>query len=232
MRDETGSQESIRARIIAAGAELLSVGGREALTTRAVAAAAHVQAPTIYRLFGDKNGLLDAVAHHGLAQFVAEKRALAPLPDPLDNLRFGWDVNIAFGIAHPAIFAIINSGARPGELSPVATAGLDILRARVRLLARAGLLRVPEDRAVSLIRVAGVGTTLTLLSMPEAERDPGLSSAAYDAVVAAITTTSPAPDRPGPAAAAIALRASLDEAAPLTPGERALLTELLDRLAR
>ena len=225
------SQESIRARIIAAGATLLAEGGRDALTTRAVAASAGVQAPTIYRLFGDKSGLLDAVAEHGLARFVAEKRAHAPLADPLDNLRFGWDMNIAFGLAHPAIFAIINSGARPGQLSPVAAAGLEILRSRVRLLARAGLLRVPEERAVSLIRVAGVGTTLTLLSMPEAERDPGLSSAAYDAVVAAITTVGPAPVVPGPAAPAIALRASLDETTALTPGERHLLAELLDRLA-
>ena len=229
MSDE--SQESIRARIIAAGAALLAEGGRDALTTRAVAAAASVQAPTIYRLFGDKNGLLDAVAHHGLAKFVADKRAHAPLADPLDNLRFGWDMNIAFGLAHPAIFAIINGGARPGELSPVAAAGLDILRERVRLLARAGLLRVPEERAVSLIRVAGIGTTLTLLSMPEAERDPGLSSAAYDAVVAAITTAAPAATKAGPAVAAIALRASLDETTALTPGERHLLAELLDRLS-
>jgi AcrR family transcriptional regulator len=38
------------------------VAGRRAVTTRAVAAGAGVQAPTIYRLFGDKDGLLDALA--------------------------------------------------------------------------------------------------------------------------------------------------------------------------
>ena len=54
-----------RERIVACAAELLTRGGREALTTRAVASAAEVQQPTIYRLFGDKEGLLEAVAEHG-----------------------------------------------------------------------------------------------------------------------------------------------------------------------
>ena len=54
-----------RDRILAEAVDLLARGGREALTTRAVAAAAGVQAPTISRLFGDKQGLVDAVAEHG-----------------------------------------------------------------------------------------------------------------------------------------------------------------------
>ena len=48
-------------------ARLLREQGAAAVTTRAVAMAAGVQAPTIYRLFGDKDGLLDAVAEYVLA---------------------------------------------------------------------------------------------------------------------------------------------------------------------
>ena len=44
------------------GAQLLNDGGREAVSTRAVAAAAGVQPPTIYRQYGDMQGLLSAVA--------------------------------------------------------------------------------------------------------------------------------------------------------------------------
>jgi len=62
-------------------------------------------------------------------------------------------------------------------------------------------------------------------------RDPGLPAAAREAVIAAITTESPAPDSPGPAAAAIALRVVLPDATVLTGGERRLLSEWLDRLA-
>ena len=59
-----------RERIVEAAAALLAQGGREAVSTRAVSAAAGVQAPTIYRIFGDKQGLLDAVASRGFAEYV------------------------------------------------------------------------------------------------------------------------------------------------------------------
>ena len=49
-------------RMLRAAADLLQTGGIEAVSTRAVAAAAGVQPPTIYRQFGDKDGLLDALA--------------------------------------------------------------------------------------------------------------------------------------------------------------------------
>ena len=215
-----------RARILAAGAELLATGGREALTTRAVATAAGVQAPTIYRLFRDKRGLLDAVAEQGMTRFIATKQAHAPLADPLADLRAGWDFTIEFGLAHPAIFAITSD---PEHVSPVAERGYEILRGRVRRVAQAGRLRVPEDRAVQMIRAAGVGTVLVLLAVPETERDAGLSAANRESVIAAITTEESAA-HDGPSAAAIALCASLDRVS-LSPGERALLGELLQRIA-
>lgn len=215
-----------RARILAAGAELLASGGREGLTTRAVAAAAGVQAPTIYRLFGDKRGLLDAVAEHGMTRFIASKQAHAPLDDALADLRAGWDFTIEFGLAHPAIFAITSD---PEHVSPLTESGYEILRRRVRRVAQAGRLRVPEERAVHMIRAAGVGTVLVLLSVPEPARDAGLSAANRESVIAAITTGERA-GHAGPAAAAIALRASLDRVR-LSAGERALLGELLERIA-
>ncbi|WP_328341958.1 helix-turn-helix domain-containing protein [Micromonospora sp. NBC_00421] len=41
---------------------LVTWGGARAVTTRGVAERARVRAPTIYRLFGDKDGLVEAVA--------------------------------------------------------------------------------------------------------------------------------------------------------------------------
>jgi AcrR family transcriptional regulator len=84
------AEDETRARIVAAAAGLIAAGGRDAATTRAVAAAARVQAPTIYRLFGDKRGLLDAVAEYEMAAYMAEKARRAPHPDPLQDLRDGW----------------------------------------------------------------------------------------------------------------------------------------------
>lgn len=239
-RDET------RARILAAAAQLIEQGGRDAATTRAVAAAAGVQAPTIYRLFGDKRGLLDAVAMERLNAYIAGKSTRPADPDPVQDLRDGWDMHIAFGLANPGVFGILSSDPQPGPGSQAVAQGLSVLRERVRRIALAGRLRTSEERAVGLLRSAGTGTVLTLLGQPEGARDEGLSKAAREAVLAAIVqaplpstpNAQEAPDAPaagaahGHAAAAALLRASLDQVAVLSAGERHLLTELLDRIAQ
>ena len=80
-------REHQRRRIVEAAADLLERGGREAVTTRAVADAAGLQPPVIYRLFGDKDGLLDAVARYGFAKFVAGKRIDPDPADLIDDLK-------------------------------------------------------------------------------------------------------------------------------------------------
>lgn len=219
----------VRTRIMKAAAELISEGGSEAATTRAVAAAAAVQAPTIYRLFGDKRGLLDAVAEQAFAGYVAGKTRDAPEPDPLMDLRRGWDGHVAFGLEHPAIFKLM-VGASPGEASPAVTAGLAVLRERVRRVARSGQLRVSEERAVDLIHAIGTGAVLTLLEKPPKAR-AAFAEAAWETVLSAIIAERESSAGSGTAAMASGLRSSLDEIAVLTTGEKALLAELLQRLA-
>lgn len=72
-----------------AAARLLAAGGCAAVTTRAVAGAADTTAPTIFRIFGDKNGLMDALAEHVMACCVVAKSARAGLQnnDPVQDLR-------------------------------------------------------------------------------------------------------------------------------------------------
>jgi AcrR family transcriptional regulator len=219
-----------RARILAATLELLTSGGRDAVTTRAVAAAANVQAPTIYRLFGDKGGLLDAVAEHGFAAYLRGKSVRPVGPDPVEDLRAGWDLHVAFGLANPAIFALMTDPLS-GVTSPAAVAGRKVLAQLVHRVAVAGRLRVSEQRAADLLHAAGSGTVLSLIAMPASERDLGLSESAREAVIAAITTSKSVVRKATPAGAAIALRAVLDDATALTAGERQLLDEWLARIA-
>lgn len=228
---DDGPLPDARRRILAIAARLLAEGGREALTTRAVTTAAGVQQPTLYRLFGDKTGLLDAVAEHGLAAYVADKTTLTPSLDPLADFRAGWDRHVGFGLAHPALFVIIWGDPDPKRVSPAAEAGQVALRRKVHALATAGLLRLSEERAVRLTHAACTGAVLSMLDMPESVRDPELATDAREAMIAAITHATPVMGKPGPAGAAIALRASLDQVATLTPGERHLLDELLSRIA-
>jgi AcrR family transcriptional regulator len=220
-----------RDRIIEAAAALLAEGGREAVSTRAVGAAAGVQAPTIYRLFGDKQGLLDAVAGHAFAGYVRSKSTLARTADPVDDLRRGWDLHVGFGLAHPAFYALVYGEPRPGVETPAAREAAAILAGQVRRIAEAGRLRVSEERAAHLIHAAGSGMTFTLIALPPEQRDPALSVLAREAVLAAVTTDAPTPTDAGLVGHAVALRAALPEAKVLTEPERGLLAEWLDRIA-
>lgn len=217
-----------RIRIVEAASRLLAREGREALTTRAVAAAANVQAPTIYRLFGDKRGLLDAVVAHGIDAYLREKSTRTLIADPLEDLRHGWDLHVAFGLANPAVYALM---ADPSLRLDAGKDGMKHLEQRIHRIALAGRLRVSEARAVALVHAAGLGTVLALLERPEAERDPELSATAREAVITAIATKAPGAKLNKVATAAITLRAGLAELDALTPRERDLLDEWLSRIA-
>lgn len=224
----TEDSSDTRVRILTAARELLVRDGVDAVTTRAVAAAASVQAPTLYRLFGDKRGLLDAVALHALEHYVSSKAETVDAGDAVQGLRDGWNAHIEFCLTHPGVFALMSQ--TDGPPSRAAVAGLDVLRERVRRIARAGRLRVKEARAVALIRAAGTGVVMTLLEMDDAERDMTLAKMALDAVLSAILTDATPTRSRKPAAHAVALRAQLTETTSLTPGERLLLGELLDKI--
>ncbi|GAA2088541.1 TetR/AcrR family transcriptional regulator [Streptomyces albiaxialis] len=240
-RDTT---DSSRLRIVEAAVELLESGGPDAVSTRAVAAAAGVQPPAIYRHFGDKDGLLEAVAEHGYAQFLESKRArLDPAPDdPVEELRRGWDMVVEFGVSRPELFAVMNRAT--GRGSDLAhRAGLEILRGRVRRLSAGGWLRVGEELAAQIIQATGQGAVITWHSTPPERRDPALLTVLRETMVTAVTRAEPAipaaESGSGPAAAARALRAALpeeaddaaDDAAALSGAERHLLREWLTRLA-
>ena len=226
----TAARDDVRAGIVEAAARLLHEQGSRAVTTRGVAEAAGVQAPTIYRLFGDKDGLIDAVAEHVMATYVAAKSATvaAPRTDPLTDLRSGWRVHVDFGLANPELYALLS--ARAGaEPSPATAAGIEVLRTRVRRLAAAGLLRVDEQRALLMIHAAGTGTVLALLDMPPDERDLDLSEAMFDAVADSILTTVPAIPDTSLRAVAITFATVVSELPALTDAERTLMAEWLAR---
>ncbi|MCS5733430.1 TetR/AcrR family transcriptional regulator [Herbiconiux daphne] len=168
MDDSSTPRGDNRAKIIDVAARLLQEQGPAGVTTRGVAQGAGVQAPTIYRLFGDKDGLLESVAEHVMANYVSAKAAVVAAAsadgvDPLDDMRGGWRSQVDFGIANPALFRLLSDPDRVNG-SPAAESGRRVLEARVHRLALAGRLRVSEQRAVAMIQAAGTGAIQTLLS--------------------------------------------------------------------
>ncbi len=143
-----------------------------------------------------------------------------------------------FGLANPALYALMYGDPRPGVMSPAAVEARNILEGLVRRVTAAGRLRVGMDKATRMIHAAGVGVVLTLIAVEDTSRDLAVSDVTREAVLAAVTTDaipSEATAHAGPRRAAVghavALKALLpDASAAFTSAERGLLVEWLDRL--
>jgi len=228
--------------ILQAAAGLLTEHGPAGISTRAVAIAAGVQTPALYRLFGDKDGLLDALASYGFESYLAEKRALEPSADAIDDIRRGWNIHVEFGLRKPAFYALMYGNLRPGRRPAAAQENAQILR---RLLERAreqGRLRVPVETAARAIEASTTGAVLLLLAQPEGERDAAPLTGLRDTVIdSIISEAEPATDaRTTIAGRALALLAALGDGHGADPvvdagfraTEAALLREWLSILSR
>lgn len=222
-------------RLLDAAARLLREGGIEAVSTRAVAAAAGTQPPVIYRRFGDKDGLLAAVIVHILHDYIGEMRSVSERSaDSVQRLRDLWDLFVEFAFAQPDCIALIYGATRPGEaVSTAADTMRSLIQSAIGRIAGDGRLPMSVDRATALFRSCGVGFVITQLAVPRDARDPELSRIARENALASIMATPQANQtRTTAPARASALRQTLAaEDLPLTPAERALMAEWLDRIA-
>ncbi|WBQ03998.1 TetR/AcrR family transcriptional regulator [Kribbella sp. CA-293567] len=217
--------QNTRDRLLLAAAELLQSTGT--VSTRAVCERAGVQAPTLYHHFGSKQGLIDAVANHGFTQYTAVESS----GDPLGDLREGWDRHVRFGLEHPSFYALLYGRAEPGKPCAVTAPAHAALRERFSEAALKGLLKVPAEDAAKQVFAANVGVTLTLITQPDP--DFALSERVREAALAGVLNSTAEGALTTRASAALTLGAMLrDDSGDLTPGENALLAELLDRLAR
>jgi AcrR family transcriptional regulator len=221
-------------KVLQAAADLLRSGGIEAVSTRAVAAAAGVQPPAIYRQFGDKQGLLDAVTGFVLQNYLQNKRRAVVTDDPVQDFRDSWDLHVDFGLTHPDCYIFAYVQARPGRMPSLARESLDILHRWIARIGDHGLLRMSVNRAVEFVHAAAMGYVLAQIRVPPDERDPQLSDVIRENAIAAIATDGS--QRPTPsdlAGRAVALREALRDNTngALTPSEKAMMAEWLDRLA-
>ncbi len=227
------SPSSPRERILQAALRLLEEEGVEAVSTRAVSAAADVQAPTIYRQFGDMQGLLNAVASTGFASYLQAKAARPPLGDPIEDLREGWNLHVEFGLTHPHLYTLMYTTLQLSRTSRAGQEAASILHRMVQRVAEAGRLAVSVERATAMIHAAGQGVTLALLSATVQDRK--VADLMREAVLTAILTpeagAAGGSERQQAAAHAISLMALLpDLPAPFSAAEQTLLMEWLHRL--
>jgi AcrR family transcriptional regulator len=226
----------MRTRMLEAAEELLNASPDRDIATRAVCEAVGVGAPVLYRLFGDKNGLLSALVDYGFDRYLATKRAAEPSDDPVVDLRNGWDTHVEFAKSHPAVYRLMFSPSF-ATVPSAAQEAMRLLRDVLDRCAAAGRLRVEPGVAAQMIMSANIGVALNLVTQPENYPDPELSRQVRDAVHAAVLVRDSGPragvdDGGSLVTAALQLAAILRKRpAELGEPETALLLHWLDTLA-
>jgi AcrR family transcriptional regulator len=223
--------DDTRDRLLRAAAELLDEANGGDVSTRAVCKRAGVQAPTLYHHFGNKDGLLQAVVEYGTSQYVSHENSVGA-DDLVGQLRRGWDDHVRYGLSNPSFYVLLYGRIKPGVQCGVTSVAERRLIELLRHVDKAGSLKVSCEEAAHQIVAANVGVTLYLLGREEGERDLGLSDRLRDNVLAGVLTDTAL--NPAVADAAATVLSGLGDTpgrGDLTPGETALLTELLERLS-
>lgn len=230
----TSKAGDIRARMLEAAENLLSTSPDNDISTRAVCDAVGVTQPILYRLFGDKNGLLTALVENGFERYISRKQALATTDDPVADLRAGWDDHTDFALTNRALYRLMFSPALR-EVPEPANRIFELLKKTLDRCAAAGAMRIPTEEAAQAILSANVGVALSILAQPRRFCDPELPTRVRDAVFASCLDEAAAAERaPGDplALAALRLEAQLRQrpAGELRAEETALLLMWLRRL--
>jgi AcrR family transcriptional regulator len=221
-----------RTRMLEATKALLQASPDRDISTRAVCEAVGVGAPVLYRLFGDKNGLLAAVVDYVFERYLTQKRALPVADDPVDDLYTAWDNHVAFALTNPAVYRTAYApslSAVPGGVEE----GRQLLIERFVRCAEAGRLNTTPDQAAQAMMAACVGINLSVLSQPAIYGDAGLSRRVRNAVIRGLLadTTMLTAVRPADALTTTALQTAAlirTTPTPLTRAEAALMLQWLD----
>jgi AcrR family transcriptional regulator len=221
-----------RTQMLKAAESLLQASPDRDISTRAVCDAVGVGAPVLYRLFGDKNGLLAAVVDNVFERYLVRKRARPVSDDPVDDLYSAWDNHVAFALKNPAVFRIAYAPSLAEVPGGVEEARQLLIKRFVRC-AEAGRLNTTPDRAAQAFMAACLGVEMSLLSQPAAFDDPDLSRRVRDAVVCdlLVDPVARAADEQNDRLRSVALQmaALIREAhAPLTAPEASLMLQWLD----
>ncbi len=228
----TRATDNPRLALLAAAEEQLAASPDGDIATRAVCEAVGVTQPVLYRIFGDKRGLLDALADAGLERYTARKAELEVSDDPVADLRAGWGDHLAFAAEHPALYQLMFTP-RPWASVRAREGVSALLESTLTRCAAAGALRVSVDVAATVLLSANIGLAMNRIAEPGRFGRASVSDALRDAVFAFILTgVASAPAAPAAASVSQQLRAQLRISPPeeLSAEEAALLNVWLARL--
>ena len=158
--------------------QLFFTRGYAATTIAAIAEMADVSVETIYKSFGGKPGLVDALLIRGFDLLTAAITSAVD-DDPLRRLRTSGVRYRDFALANPHLYAMMFENAVPHERSSPAfaehaAAAFTVLVRNIELAAATGVITAPEPRAAAQQIWSAVHGAVTLelkglLQVPDPE---------------------------------------------------------------
>jgi AcrR family transcriptional regulator len=226
MNNPSTKQLQLAENIVTATAKLITEQGFAAATVRAISEKVGLSAPQIYRRFGDIHGVYAHVALTLLNEYIAEQKEP---DDAVKALHHMIVVLIQFGLKNYELYLHLS---RPGHRRKPNfwKAQSDILEAKVKNVATAGRLRVDESHALAVILPLCAGLIQSIIQRTsEYSHTHWLVWQTVEPLIRNDLLKERFAGEPGALAGALA--ANLDRVKALTPGEEALMRELLARLA-
>ncbi|ROO89600.1 TetR family transcriptional regulator [Actinocorallia herbida] len=157
-------EAALRTGLIDLAAQLLTDEGSSALTMRRMATTAGCSTTVLYRVFGGKDGIADALYREG---FTRLKRRLEEAPrggGPAEHLAslgraYRDNALVERNLYRVMFFAVIPGFAPDEQARAVARASLDVLRAAVAACAEAGIFTrgTDPDEVTDLLWAASHG---------------------------------------------------------------------------
>lgn len=144
----------LRAALLAAARDLLRTHPARSLSLREVARRAGVSHAAPAHHFGDRQGLLVALALTCMTEFVTAQEQAAATPDALGNLLGVGVAYVAYAAQHPQAFTLIFDPEicppdRPSPLTPLIERNHALLDSLIQAALHAGQLRSDQPQALA-----------------------------------------------------------------------------------
>ncbi|MEO3810135.1 TetR/AcrR family transcriptional regulator [Sphaerisporangium sp. B11E5] len=148
------SQEELRGRLIGVAGQLLLTHGADSLTVRRIAAEAGCSTTVVYTMFGNKEGLAEAIYLEGFERFRRRLAAVPRHPDPLAYLASLGPAYREACLAEPGFYSVMFEKAIPGfepseRARTLARAAVNILDRAIADCIAAGYMVPTQPRKIA-----------------------------------------------------------------------------------
>ncbi len=183
----------VRRAILDATEALLLEEGAERFSIRRLVERCGYTAPTIYRHFGDKPGLLDALLEERFQKLFRRLRRVRRGEDPVEYLRAVARTFVRFGLRHPTHYQLL-AGPREPEWTPPPSMeeSRELLEQPWVELWEAGRLRAGDvDAAGQALWALSHGLIVLLTGRPDHEWSKTLIEDSIDALLRGLVAPPP-----------------------------------------